>query len=390
MKKENKKISIALSAIFLVLTIQYFVLITFNLLETSLGHNIQLLSKGFVALSFLYALPIIIKKHNVKILIVYLTFLIVYLFNYTLFINNQEIMKSMFFDVFFMSAPILIYSLSITDVLEFKETMYKFSLIIYIFGIITTYSIINGDNTIYYSMSLSYYLLFPAMFTLEQYFKRKKIRDLIISITSLFMIIMIGSRGPLVPYILFFIIMSIKSSNFNNTKIFISRMILILLIIFFFFNFKNILLTLINVMDKIGWNSRTLSSLLSEEVSLSGREFLFSESIKLIKEKPILGYGLFSDYFYLNKYVHNFILELFLNYGIILGTVILVLLMILIYKSLKIDNTNMILMLILIGVVSLFYSKSYITFMPFWMSLGLMISVIIQNKTEGKNNEQIG
>ena len=47
--KDDTKISWALMSSFLILTLQYLVLIYFNLLETSVGSNIQLLSKALWA-----------------------------------------------------------------------------------------------------------------------------------------------------------------------------------------------------------------------------------------------------------------------------------------------------------------------------------------------------
>lgn len=61
---DDTKICWALMSSFLILTLQYVVLICYNLLETSVGANIQLLSKGFVGLAYLYALPAVLKREK--------------------------------------------------------------------------------------------------------------------------------------------------------------------------------------------------------------------------------------------------------------------------------------------------------------------------------------
>ena len=60
---DDKKISIALMAFYVILMIQYFILIFFNL-ETNVtsASRIQLISKILVGVLFLYALPIVWKR----------------------------------------------------------------------------------------------------------------------------------------------------------------------------------------------------------------------------------------------------------------------------------------------------------------------------------------
>ena len=69
--QDDKKISIALMSYFVVLTIQYLILIYFNLIETNTGSYIQLLSKSLVGLTFIYALPAVLRRSKIKFLIVY-------------------------------------------------------------------------------------------------------------------------------------------------------------------------------------------------------------------------------------------------------------------------------------------------------------------------------
>lgn len=61
-KSDDQKISIAIMASFIVLTIQYFLLIYFNLIGTGIGSGIQLFSKVMVGVLFLYALPAVLKE----------------------------------------------------------------------------------------------------------------------------------------------------------------------------------------------------------------------------------------------------------------------------------------------------------------------------------------
>lgn len=59
---EDLKISIAIISSTVILTIQYFILISFNLMATANGSIIQLLSKTVVGIIFLYTLPTVFKR----------------------------------------------------------------------------------------------------------------------------------------------------------------------------------------------------------------------------------------------------------------------------------------------------------------------------------------
>ena len=59
---DDKKISIALIAPFIILTVQYFLLINLNVLGSSGAVNNQATSKILVGISFAYAFPCVIKE----------------------------------------------------------------------------------------------------------------------------------------------------------------------------------------------------------------------------------------------------------------------------------------------------------------------------------------
>lgn len=68
---EDKKISIAIMSSFAILTIQYLVLIYFDLIDTNIGHVVQLTSKGLVGFLYLLALPAALNRNIIKFFSVY-------------------------------------------------------------------------------------------------------------------------------------------------------------------------------------------------------------------------------------------------------------------------------------------------------------------------------
>src|SRR5690554_1590591 len=122
-EKGDKKISIALMASFVILTIQYFILAYFNLFGTVNASKIQLLSKLIVGVIFLYALPIVWKRSKKKFIIIYFIGIFLFLINYLMFQQNQAYLKELIIPVFLMSLPIFVFSLSIYNLDILRKVM---------------------------------------------------------------------------------------------------------------------------------------------------------------------------------------------------------------------------------------------------------------------------
>ena len=101
-KSDDQKISIAIMASFIVLTIQYFLLIYFNLIGTGIGSGIQLFSKVMVGVLFLYALPAVLKRSLGKFIGVYFVAILIFLVNYLFFPQNHLYLKQLIFPLFGM------------------------------------------------------------------------------------------------------------------------------------------------------------------------------------------------------------------------------------------------------------------------------------------------
>jgi O-antigen ligase len=97
-----------------------------------------------------------------------------------------------------------------------------------------------------------------------------------------------------------------------------------------------------------------------------------------IIENPILGIGIAGDTRIIgNSYVHNFFIEVIGNYGIILGVIVSIIVLLLIMKFLLAKDTfkyNLVIIWLSLGFVHLMVSGSYLTDLKFWIFLGLMIN----------------
>jgi len=132
---EDKKISIAIMSSFVILTIQYLILITFDLTDTSIGNIIQMTSKALVGIFYFRALSPVWRRNKTKFFGVYYISIFIFLLNALLFKENWIHLKSIIFPYFFMCLPSFIYSYSIKDWTVLKNVMNKASLVVFFVGL---------------------------------------------------------------------------------------------------------------------------------------------------------------------------------------------------------------------------------------------------------------
>lgn len=387
----DKKISMALMASFVILTLQYFILIYFNLLDTSMANIVQLLSKVVVGIIFISVFPLVFKRCRIEFITIYYIALLIFLLNYLIFFDNRIYLIQLLFPIFFMCLPAFLYSLCIRNIKVFKETMKQASILVFIIGTILGILIFSGKVSVgTYSMSLSYYMLLPTLIFLDELIDRFSLKSLLIVLVSLLIILLFGSRGALLCTLIFVFLKMIRfTGKLTYIKLFynliLSGVLLILLI-----NFKPIFNYISNFLYlNFGIKSRSINLLLEEEVKLSGRDSIYRDVISELVNNPILGIGLAGDRRVLGGgYVHNIFLEILSDFGLLLGSIILILLIFLIIKSLftkQKEKYNIFIIWISLGFIHLMVSSSYLIDIKFWIMLGIFVN--LTNNRERKKKE---
>ena len=143
-------------------------------------------------------------------------------------------------------------------------------------------------------------------------------------------IIFIASgRGGAILLIIYIIVVSmgiVRNKRIPNVnKILFVSIILILVV------------SIMSIAISFDKEGRTFSYLTSSGISLdqtSGREDVYGNDIQYIKQKPLLGYGLFNYYHLINNIPHNIVFELMLIGGVF-GTSIIAIIVAFILKNLE-------------------------------------------------------
>ena len=376
--KADKKICLALMMSFIVLTLQYVVLIAFNLIDTDIGSSIQLTSKVFVGAAFLYAFPSVFRRNGIKMIAAYSITIAVFFMQYLMFTENREYLLDLLFPFFFICLPAFIYAASIRSLSILKEQMRKTSFVILMLGILLGILILIGKANIgTYSMSLSYYMLMPAIVFTDELISKFSIKVLMHTMLSILIILAFGARGPLFCILGFLFLRFLR----NVFKITYRKAILYfgicVAIPLLFFN-RNIILSVIdNLLMSVGIQSRSIQLLSQDEIALSGREFIYDTILNQIRDNPIHGIGIAGDRRIIGGYAHNFFLEVLSQFGLILGGILAITVLSLIIRALIVKNKNyvdMISIWVALGFIHLMVSSSYLIDIKFWILVGLLIN----------------
>lgn len=165
-----------------------------------------------------------------------------------------------------------------------------------------------------YNMSFSYGCLLPMI----ALFYRKSLGSIVASLIMFLAVVAIGSRGAAVVFVCY-VIADTLFSNSKGTFIILLAGIVFLLFLPLFSTW----------LGDLGISSRTIS-LYSEGDLISydaGRGEIYSSFSFDSVEHPLLGIGLYGDRYYTGGgYCHNVLLEICIDFGFILGPIIILVL----------------------------------------------------------------
>lgn len=244
-----------------------------------------------------------------------------------------------------------------------------------------------------YSMTYGYNLLIPACIVFYCFIRCLKIKWLFYEVVFFMCMLLRGSRASILCLMVFMAMAYAMIHKENKKRGNFTRIILLLLVgIIFLINFNDIISLLSNAFP----SSRTLALLAADIDFDSGRaniQSLFWETIRL---HPFKFNGIFTDRIYysnrkgvaydMTNYPHNFIVELFFQFGIPLGAIIFAFIVLGIVQSIrysnKIENAELlcfVLVMLVAGFVKLFFSASYLVNVEFYLLIGICICICRNN-----------
>lgn len=240
-----------------------------------------------------------------------------------------------------------------------------------------------------YNMTLGYTISFSAIIFMYYYFKNSKnIHYLFFSVFGMLIALIKGSRGPILGYVCFIALyMVLVQRKITKTKLFvliagIGGALL--------YQSNTVMRAIYNLLKTHGLESRTLEKIIVGDIAdSSGRDKIYENIINaLMKQNPFIPYGAYGDRYITHEkfYSHNVILEIMITFGVVLGTLLIILLVYYLVKIFVIyrnyQSFGMLIALVSYAICHLMFSTS------FWYEqvFGAMLAVMVTMLEPKKNN----
>lgn len=322
---------------------------------------------------------------NAKDIVFYFVAVIVFLLQWLIYKESSIYIEEYFIDFLLKALPLYFVGLNLGRLEEKDEIihhMYVISIITILASIIirNIYAAPMDEITSLYVGDMDHaYKLLPHC-CLIVYFTVKKINwvNIAMTIISLIYILLLGTRGAALNLLLCIALCIITSGS--SRKI-ITRVIAIAGSVFVFVA-SPLYMMAINALQqlavKVGLSIRIFDKLLTGSFAqFDGRNTIRERLLEKIIDGPLFGNGICSDRVVVGTYAHNIIIELWMGFGIIIGSIFLILLVtILIRGFMKCGSSSMkglILSLICACFFKLFLSGSYLDEQLLFLLIGLCV-----------------
>lgn len=326
-------------------------------------------------LTYLPGAIIVARRKTIPIIAAFVAYFSVLLISYVLFpASHKFIESSQALTLTPISILTILFVVSIRDFENFKKVLLYVArasvAIALLYAVANTLSPFKYlDRT--YSMSFGYGMLLSAMFL----FTQQGYIDKTMSFLLFALILIAGSRGPIVVLAIFYTYYTLFLSS-GKTK---RRMIPVVAIA---------VVAAVTILPRLEsfQNSRTMFLLKEGELFShdSGRdENMYSVVGPKIMERPITGWGIGGDRYFLDGgYSHNIFLEVYIHYGIFIGTVLFAWLFFYCIRMFFSPWTKhmpgergILVMMFLYGFVPKLVSGSYLIDFSFAIFIGYLISL---------------
>lgn len=245
-----------------------------------------------------------------------------------------------------------------------------------------------------YDMGFGYRMEMAAIIFLAQYLHNgKSVKYLLLSLLCMVFVVLYGSRASIIGYGVFILVYFIWSKQINRRIVLLSILCIVAGVLA---SSNSFILLLYNKFSSIGITSRTLYRIATGTVSKSTArtERIWPVLIEALKNMPLYKmYGAFGDRTLLEArypYAHNFILEILMTFGWIIGLAILIWMAATFIKIIKKDKGISGLITIIVGCFSLcrlFFSSSFWNEQYFWAFIAMLVNYSVINRRQRRREK---
>lgn len=231
----------------------------------------------------------------------------------------------------------------------------------------------------------SAYNLLPHVCLVCAYMMRKPVASRVIPfILGSLMLLLCGSRGPVLCIFVFTAVMFFMNVSLKNPKLWIALMLLAAAAVVFGDLIEHLIDYTRKIAEIFGLSTRVLDKYEVGDFTVSvGRDVIREKVMTGLAEEPIVGLGIYGDRHVAGgQYAHNVFIEILAHYGYLIGTILLVCLAVLFLRALRFARTlktpePLLILFLLFGCnLKLFVSSSYMKSPFFFLVIGYAAALV--------------
>lgn len=327
------------------------------------------------------ALPQIINRTRISDIAFGIITVAICLINIILFPSNASALEENLPTFLFYTFPLYYVGLSM-DYKKFYPWLYWLSIITIIAysarRIFVAAPMDDAQSQYQGDMWEAYNMLPHVCVVVLAALKKPAILNTMVSTVGIIMLASLGSRGPLLCLLIMMSVYLMLYKKYKRPNL--SKVIILVVAAVILVYLDNIMIGMRDIAENMGLSVRVFDLYLEGEIAESRERAIIRKTLmRMIKDNPVFGYGLYSDYTAVGIYAHNIVLELLLTFGVIAGGGLFSVLIILLLKALitakRSDSFAIIILpLFASGFIKLFLSGSYMSEINLFLLLGICIS----------------
>lgn len=309
--------------------------------------------------------------------------LLFYLLNFVLYPQNDEFLYNRLFNFAVITIPFYFVGATI-DIRDFYGVFFSISctaiLICAFYNLFYVGSAsYSGDADVSeYNMDLAYNLLPHVLFVSWVSLREMDVWKLLIMLLGLFLLLSLGTRGPVACAILFVAIYLLCFKRTRYQKSFRIAVVLVAVLSLSFL--QSFMLFMQFLLQQLGLSTRIFDKYFDDTLEESyGRDFIRETLLdELNIDAGVFGHGILGSYNYVDTYAHNIVLDFLFSFGLIIGPILLLGLALLLFNSFRKMRGNeeeqvFLILLIVASVIKLFFSGTFIDDTLFFFLIGYSI-----------------
>lgn len=356
-----------------------------------IGFASELVYPLCITLCVVLALPCLKDKLKLQDFLIYFIMVAIILSTFVFHPENSEYLQEEYMDI--ISFMLFFFVGVCFDLEDNRRLLFWLSLI----GLILTflyqaYFLNTGREFDDHNMNAAYNLLPSVIYLIYYAFINKKFRYWCCVFLGAIFEFRQGTRGPILCIIIFLgvgIIYSIAKTENILRKLFGIILVGLAVIALVFTDvLLNAAITLSDSFKEAGYSTRIFDYFIEGMIDDdSGREFIQNKIIAAIETSPAFGYGVFGDRIFIGgSYPHNLLLEIFCQFGIVVGGALLITLLFVFIDAIRKSNgffeRLFVFMLIIMVIVKLMLSSSYLYETWLFFLIGVCLQ-IMRRKNNG-------